>query len=232
MTQNWNPDDLGAGNTGTQNVGEGTGYRRKSGNGGTIFVVVVFLVGLGVIYYLGQRNTPEVEPDGGSLGREYDEKTQNITQALGGKGAANTEKMVAMFYNYPNLPAELQGTMRNDPFVNPTEVAIVQADERAKNKTLVDPLPNNQNTGVGVDMMRLDEQRREQARLTQLAEQMVVQLTMINSTGNSALIDNKLVSTGATLGEFKVVEIQADKVILSAGGMSFTRIVRGTNKAP
>jgi hypothetical protein len=231
MTQNWNPDDLGTGNGGSQNVGEGTGYRRKSGNGGTIFVVVVFLIGLGVFYYLGQRNTPEVEPDGGSLGRDYDEKTKKIAQALGIKGAVNTEKMVAMFYSYPNLPAELQGTMRNDPFVNPTEVAIVQADERAKNKLTVTPLPNGNNTGVGVDMQRLAEQQREQARLNQQAEQMVVQLTMINTTGNSALIDNKLVTTGAMLGEFKVEEIQADKVILSAGGMMFTRPVRGA-KAP
>ncbi|MEI7767147.1 MAG: hypothetical protein WCJ97_06885 [Phycisphaerae bacterium] len=207
MTQSWQTEDN------VDTAPNGTGYRRRSGKAGILLILGLFAAGLGVFYYLGQRDLTEVTPDGGVTGREYDERTDRILADLQRKSEGNRspDMLVAAFYNHQNLPPELRGGLSRDPFVN-----VVEGPTR--------PDPNGGGKGGG-GTQHVDS-RIEFDRLSALAEQMTVTVTIVKPKGSSALIGTQYVTKGGMIGEFKVIDIQSDKVVLSAGGWKFVRPVR------
>jgi hypothetical protein len=204
MTQSWQTDD----NADTSVTG--TGYRRRSGKAGLLLVLGLFVAGLGMFYCLGQHDRVEVAADGGIVARKYDELRDRIFAELQRQSAGNRspDMLVAAFYDHQTLPAELHGGVRQDPFMN-----VVEGPPQP-------PPPGGDGSTPPIDPIL------EFKRLTALADQMTVGLTIVRPQGSSALIGKQYVTKGGMIGEFTVTDIQSDKVILSAGIWTFVRPVR------
>lgn len=181
--------------------------KKMSLSKGMLGVIITFGVGVAAIWAIGKQTGPApisahpVDDHVEQTIRAMLDKTgngQDASQVL-----KDTDKMLAMFYNYPGAPA---APLEELP-VNPFEHVGVAPP----------PMPGEPVSQINTSAEDAEKLRR----LADAYKALKLQTVLLSKKSSFAMINNKLLAVGNHIGEFLVSEIQSDRVVLTGGGRSF-----------
>ena len=214
MSQQWNTSDddaqvpLGAGG----DAAPETAYeeRKPKFNGATLALIASFAAALLVIYLVGLQNRPRTAS---AAQVEREQQVQSaITELLQKNGKAeqikslfsDTKRLVPMFYSYLGAQNGTPPELSADPFSPP--------DLSKPEVSSLDPIPVVPTNTAEAEKLR---------KIAETFNGLKLQSVMVSKSNSAAMINNRLVTVGAQLGELTVTEIEATRVILSFGPHKF-----------
>jgi hypothetical protein len=178
---------------------EGSG--KPKFNGPTFVLFGAFAAALLVIYLLGLQNKPRAA-SAEQVAHEQEVQSA-ITELLQKNGKAgqlsglfqDTDKLVKMFYSYLGTQTEKTPELPHDPFAN-DEVRAASSPEE------VAVVPSN---FVEAEKLR---------KVAETFSGLKLQSVMVGRT-SVAMINNRMVTTGAKVGELTVTTIEPGRVLLN-----------------
>ncbi|MEI8194817.1 MAG: hypothetical protein WCI73_02795 [Phycisphaerae bacterium] len=174
---------------------------KKPRNGATLALIGIFAAGIAAIYLLGMQHKPRSADAAPS---EQEVKVDSAIEALLSKSSdqgkldnlyKNTERLVTLFREAPDTGT----TLRDNPFV--------------RSSTHQEPLLQAASGSVA-----------DQERLRRAAESFAglkLESVMMSKNLSAAMINHKIVTVGAKVGEFTVLAIESERVLLGFGSTQF-----------
>lgn len=203
------PLGIGRGNEGESHEIPFGEEKKPKINAATMVLIGIFTAGLAGIYLVGMQNKPRgVSAEQINREARVDSAIAELLAQKGGSPGASisslykdSEKLVAMFYNYPGGDAG-SGNLDSNPF------ALSTVRENSA-EPIVRAVVGN---------------AAEQERLRHVAENFAtlhLDSVVLSANMKAAMINRKLVTVGAKVGEFTVLTIENQRVILGFENSKF-----------
>jgi hypothetical protein len=207
VTEQWNKDEgddvqmpLGVGGGETEFTTEGDSKPKV--NGPTMVLFAAFAAGLLVIYLLGMQSKPRAA-SADQLAHEAQVKSA-IADLLAKNGKAeqldslfkDTDKLMKMFHAYFGGDGKEAPELEHDPFANddPKAAPGVEAQQIVS-------------TGADAEKIR---------KVAETFAGLKLQSVMLGKT-SIAMVNNRMLTVGAKIGELTVGSIEANRVVLKYG---------------
>ncbi len=177
-------------------------------NGPTLVLCGAFALASVVIYLLGLQNKPR---SASAEQMAHEQLVQSAIQELlekNGKAAEfhglfqDTDKLVKMFYSYLGSEREATPELAHDPFANDDVKAVASSTD---------------------DVVVVPTNIAEAEKLRKAAEtfaSLKLQSVMVGRT-SVAMINNRMVTVGAKIGELTVASIEPSRVLMNFGKSKF-----------
>lgn len=213
MSENWKMNDeddvqmpLGVGGSDSGGELDFAETKKTQISSTAMLLIGVFVAGLALIYLLGLQNKPRAAQAGGAAEAQVNSAIEELLSKAGRQDElkklfTDTDQLVQMFYHYPAAPSVEFRQLPGNLFEYETTKSS-------------DPIVSVVTNGNAA----------EQERLRKLAESFAalkLQSIMVSRDGNLAMINNKLLKAGAHIGEFTIVDIEPQRVLLTHGTSKF-----------
>lgn len=169
---------------------------------GTIVLAVLFAVGLAGVFIMVKKATPSSAAAGEPMEDAILQATVARMTGISQDQTDDMEQVVGRFYELSNITQVKVNELRKNPFILDRSLIGQAADL----------------SGGDASMEAALAVRR---RLQDKLKNFHLVGIMTSPQGNLCMIDDRVVRKGDALGEFAVVDVLDDGVVLSAQGMQF-----------
>jgi hypothetical protein len=197
---------------GTGDAGGDAGYSEEPKakmNTSTLALIASFMAAVAVIYLLGLHNKPR---QASAEQAAHEQKVSSaITELLQKNGKAeqiqnlfkDTDKLVQMFYSYLGSKATQSAELPGNPFASES----------------VTPVPGTSQAAVFVASNAGEAENLR--RIAETFNTLKLQSVMVGGKNTVAMINNRMLQVGGTIGDLTVTTIEPSRVVLSYGSNHF-----------